>query len=427
MKLSLRALRERADALFAAGRVSDAAYYYVAVLERVPEDINARMSLADALTSLGMPQAAAPIYEAAADLAIDGGHPLIAIVACRALETALPAAKPRCEALLERLAAVYGRDSDRLADVGARLNALGLDDLKVETRKLKLCAPAQLVERAVAVGTARPADMAMPFKLPREPLLSRLSPRALLGAVRGCCVHRLPAGHPLINEGDAGSACYLVAAGRLEVLKVDDLGMPRQVAQVSAGSVVGEMALVSGAPRSATVRTLEPCDVIELGPEALAGIGEELDEIAPALYRMAQQRWMNNVIEQSALFSVFSAQQRRDLLRHFQAHQAPAGTVLFRKGEHAKGIFLVFRGEVDVKAEGRPTQRMRAGAMLGVTSLMRNEPAAATAVAATHTKLLFLPGSRVRMLRDAVPEFARAVGAIAQHRSGMINLSSLQG
>ena len=67
----------------------------------------------------------------------------------------------------------------------------------------------------------------------------------------------LPAGKVLIREGDRGREFFVVISGEVEVRRKG-----RKHVTLGAGSFLGEMALLSKAPRSATVTALTPLDVL---------------------------------------------------------------------------------------------------------------------------------------------------------------------
>ncbi len=67
------------------------------------------------------------------------------------------------------------------------------------------------------------------------------------------------AGALVVTEGEAGDALYLLLTGAVEVLAND-----RQIAKLLAGEHFGELALIDKSPRSASVRTLEPCELLVL-------------------------------------------------------------------------------------------------------------------------------------------------------------------
>ncbi|MFO0646296.1 MAG: cyclic nucleotide-binding domain-containing protein [Polyangiales bacterium] len=73
---------------------------------------------------------------------------------------------------------------------------------------------------------------------------------------------RLAAGTVLFKEGDAGLSCLLLAEGDLQVFKII-AGRQQPVALLKPGALVGQLALVDRAPRSATVRAGTDAWVLE--------------------------------------------------------------------------------------------------------------------------------------------------------------------
>jgi CRP-like cAMP-binding protein len=62
----------------------------------------------------------------------------------------------------------------------------------------------------------------------------------------------IPAGHVLIREGRIGSEFLIIASGQADVTKSSDYGISK-VAELHDGEFVGEIALLQGVPRTATV------------------------------------------------------------------------------------------------------------------------------------------------------------------------------
>ncbi len=75
----------------------------------------------------------------------------------------------------------------------------------------------------------------------------------------------LPGGWTLFEEGAAANALYIVTSGSLGVFVNDGAGGARLVARLGVGETVGEMAMISGAPRSASVRALRDTSLLRLG------------------------------------------------------------------------------------------------------------------------------------------------------------------
>lgn len=79
-------------------------------------------------------------------------------------------------------------------------------------------------------------------------------------------------GETLMSEGDVADALYVVVSGRLRAFVNTDDG-EQAVGDISAGEVVGEMALLSEKPRSATVRAVRDCHLLRLsGDDFIAAV-----------------------------------------------------------------------------------------------------------------------------------------------------------
>jgi len=117
---------------------------------------------------------------------------------------------------------------------------------------------------------ARPADFG-------EVLAELRALRATEGASE---LRDLAAGEVLCREGDPGSAAYQVLSGELRTT-IDGVELRRH----GPGEIVGELAIVSDAPRSATVTATTPTRVVVLTDAALT---RELSRAHPLIARMVR-------------------------------------------------------------------------------------------------------------------------------------------
>ncbi len=95
----------------------------------------------------------------------------------------------------------------------------------------------------------------------------------------------LPGGSILFRQGEQGEALYLVVSGRLVVLAEGRSGEPVLVAEAGVGETVGEMALISGETRSATVMALRDSEVLEITRRDFERILERYPSVALPLAR----------------------------------------------------------------------------------------------------------------------------------------------
>jgi predicted acylesterase/phospholipase RssA/CRP-like cAMP-binding protein len=100
-------------------------------------------------------------------------------------------------------------------------------------------------------------------------LFSSIDP-ALLEQVGSCLEWRtLRAGELLLVQAEPGDCVYLVVHGRLRATVEDQRrGRDRVIGEIGRGETVGEMALLTGAPRSASIRAVRDTTVIRISREA---------------------------------------------------------------------------------------------------------------------------------------------------------------
>jgi hypothetical protein len=97
---------------------------------------------------------------------------------------------------------------------------------------------------------------------------------AALAELRACLEWMdVPAGQPLMTQGEAGDAMYLVLSGRLRAYVNDEDGTPRAVREMGRGQIVGEMSVITGEPRLATVVTVRDSVLVRDAARPRAGTG----------------------------------------------------------------------------------------------------------------------------------------------------------
>jgi CRP-like cAMP-binding protein len=101
-------------------------------------------------------------------------------------------------------------------------------------------------------------------------------------------------GRILFRTGDRGDALYIVAKGKVEVVE-EASGGEFALATLGPGQTFGEMALLSGGPRSATVRAIEPTEVMEIARRDFRTLVTRDKVIAETLQRMSYDRAIANL------------------------------------------------------------------------------------------------------------------------------------
>jgi predicted acylesterase/phospholipase RssA/CRP-like cAMP-binding protein len=113
---------------------------------------------------------------------------------------------------------------------------------------------------------------------------------AALNDIHGHMQPRRFGAHAIIcREGEPGNSLFLIQSGLAQVL-VGGRDGPRAIARLRRGEVVGEMSLLTGEPRSATVMANVPTEVLELGREAFTALLAKYPALLLNLNRILSQR-----------------------------------------------------------------------------------------------------------------------------------------
>ena len=111
---------------------------------------------------------------------------------------------------------------------------------------------------------------------------------------RSAHVHEYPDARIIINEGDPGSSLFIVVAGLLEVSQRDAAGKPRAIGRLIPGDVFGEISLLTGMPRIATITALTPVTLIEIDKEHLQSLFDADPDMVARLTDIEASRLLAN-------------------------------------------------------------------------------------------------------------------------------------
>ena len=102
----------------------------------------------------------------------------------------------------------------------------------------------------------------------------------------------LPGGTTVFRQGDPGGSLYVIRAGRVRVLKESNVRR-RMVSTLGPGDFFGELAVVTGQPRSATVEVVEDAELLRVPADKLEEMIAGRGEVAIRLIRHLAERLDN--------------------------------------------------------------------------------------------------------------------------------------
>ena len=178
----------------------------------------------------------------------------------------------------------------------------------------------------------------------------------------------LEAGEFVFHLGDPGDAVYLIESGSCEVLLPAGSGHTR-IATLAENDLFGEVALLDGRPRTASVRAVKPTLLMRIDSAYVRGLLQDADPLIRYLLQLVLARFRSGRTAQSdASFDPDGVERRRSL-PDTPLRLALQGIVLARDLEEA-----IASGHLALHYQ--PIVELSSGAVAGFEALLRwNQPA----------------------------------------------------
>jgi hypothetical protein len=265
-----------------------------------------RLLMADALAGAGRGREALPILIGVADECARTGHAPLAIAALKKVQEIEPgheAATRRLAELIREpalapaapaevdLGALFGEDPEPEEEVPqepVQPRSLPEPPSPPQSEVLEIDLPAEEVEDDL--GTLPPLA---------SPLFSDLEIDELLALMRGLVLRRLPVGEIVVAEGEPGDRLFVITAGRVKVFVRNSDGSYTILKELGEGDFFGEISVLTGRPRTATVTTASACELLELDAPALERLVASYPRMREVLHRFLTER-LDSVEERRA-------------------------------------------------------------------------------------------------------------------------------
>lgn len=252
---------ELADALVVRGELDRAEEALREGLRASPESLLLREHLANLMLRAGRATEAAPLLDELATSFARAGLPGRAIAA------------------LKKLARV---DPSALPEAGRRIAALA----RQRDHEAAPAADGDAGERPAAAGAG--SDVASQAR--RSPLFDDFSTDELAAVIHGLDLRSFVPGDLVVTQGEPGHSLFVVVSGSLKVWVREGEGRSRQVRALVEGDFFGEVSLLTGRPRTATVTAAAPADLLELDWPRVEEIVRDHPRVAEVLRRFCDER-----------------------------------------------------------------------------------------------------------------------------------------
>ncbi|HVT02417.1 MAG TPA: cyclic nucleotide-binding domain-containing protein [Thermoanaerobaculia bacterium] len=183
----------------------------------------------------------------------------------------------------------YEATSRYYEDNGLTVQAIAV---RKKSEKLRAAQAAAHPPPAPVVEERRP--------VPKSPLFEHLSEEEREAVVREMILEQFDEGDIVITEGEVGSSLYVMVSGEVKVFSRGPKGDNVYLAKLGEGDFFGEVSILTGRPRTATITASQRSELLRLDKEKLDDIvvkHPRVKEILDAFYKRRASHTVEAMIE----------------------------------------------------------------------------------------------------------------------------------
>jgi hypothetical protein len=249
-------------------------------------DASLRLQLADVIALAGRSKEAVPIYVGLADEFARSGHAPKAIAILKKIDKISPGRSD----VANRLAALIG-DHGTKAAAAPPPPADAMHDY--EPARSVVPAEAEVEIAAEPVIEPEPEIMPAPAGLGAafsSPLFGEFSREDLLAVIAGLRFLTFEPGDIIVGDEEPGDSLFVISSGRVKAFVKGAEGRYHEAREMGEGDFFGEIALLQGKPRTATVTAAESCELLELEREMVTSLAATRPRVREVLESFCNAR-----------------------------------------------------------------------------------------------------------------------------------------
>ena len=227
----------------------------------------------------------------------------------------------------------------------------------------------------------------------------------------GALGRQLTLGHGdlLVAEGDGADDIFLVVSGRLQASVSTEFG-DVTVGTIEAGRIVGEITVIAGGRRTATLSALGAAEVLVVGRADFERWLDDRPAIADAVSAQARERIDRTQVAAMVtdLMQTNDDELIQQVVDRVQWHRLPAGDTLFEQGDPSDAAYFVVGGRLivlvrDADGSDELVREIGRTEVVGELGLLDRQPRSATVRAVRDTTLAAFPSALFEELVSRSP------------------------
>ncbi|MEM7351790.1 MAG: cyclic nucleotide-binding domain-containing protein, partial [Acidobacteriota bacterium] len=226
---------------------------------------------------------------------------------------------------------------------------------------------------------------------------------------------RLEADEELFQQGDPGNAVYVVLEGQLGAYLAQDEGGEVLLGTMRAGNLVGEIQMMTGGVRTATVRATRDSELLRIPTEVSDELLRRSPETRRKMMAINRRRLRRTLLAE--VLPTIVGPLNDEALRYLQAAghwlELRRGETLFTRGDRGDSCYLLLRGRLaallDDDGKEQIVSEIARGEFVGEMAVVTGEPRSMTVRAMRDSQMLGFTRQRFDRITSRYPQILKAV------------------
>ena len=223
--------------------------------------------------------------------------------------------------------------------------------------------------------------------------LSYLKTEQVTALVKAMFEKKYHKGDVIIKQGDAADNFYILHEGVVDILKKGEKDAEeKKITELGVGSYFGELALMSGGCRAATVVAQTECRCWAIDQTTYLYLLRDVH------YQRRQK--CRDIIAKVPLLADLPDYEALLVAENLVVEDFPANTELVKQGDKGDKFYLIINGDADVLINQKKVNELHTGSFFGELALVYNIARAATVVSTTPIKVAYITGQMCRKVLE---------------------------
>ncbi len=211
-------------------------------------------------------------------------------------------------------------------------------------------------------------------------------------------------GETIIRQGEEGDSIFIILQGSVKVYYNDEIGKILELSYLTKGDFFGEMGFFGNNIRRASVDSVDESIIIELKKADVDNLIKKHRNIEEILLKFYKERILDLIVATTPIFYPLDVDVRKELVKNFNLKKYRKGEFIIKEGESSDAMFIIKSGKVAVEKNGQSLAELGPSDFFGEIGLVTGQKRTADIIALTDVELMELKKSDVDVIISKYPE-----------------------